>query len=354
MAEKKDRYVAYVGTYTHSNSVGIHVYDIDPDTGKMVEKSVAPINNPSYLKVSDDGRRVYSIADEGVASFRILEDGSLEFLTHQWIGGMRGCYVETDKQRRYLFVAGYHDGRVTMMRMGESGELTGIADGIFHQGLGISSVEKRLEPKVTCVDLTPEEDFLCAVDYGLDQIKIYRVHYDRGRLELVDILRFPYESQPRMLRFSKDGRFAYVMCERSNEIYVYEYKYNKKMPEFEKIQVVSTVGKGAYVLAASSMICFDSTEEHMYVSIDAKNCVACMNRDPETGMLERSFEFHISGDYPKTIMMMPGDKFIVVLNHDTNEIRTFEVDLEKKCALMRSAPVSVDKPNCIQIHKLPN
>ena len=27
MAE--ERYVAYVGTYTHENSVGIHVYDID-------------------------------------------------------------------------------------------------------------------------------------------------------------------------------------------------------------------------------------------------------------------------------------------------------------------------------------
>ena len=25
----QEKYVAYVGTYTHENSIGIHVYDID-------------------------------------------------------------------------------------------------------------------------------------------------------------------------------------------------------------------------------------------------------------------------------------------------------------------------------------
>ena len=25
----KDRYVAYVGTYTHGSSVGIHIFDVD-------------------------------------------------------------------------------------------------------------------------------------------------------------------------------------------------------------------------------------------------------------------------------------------------------------------------------------
>ena len=27
------KYVAYVGTYTHENSIGIHVYDVNPETG---------------------------------------------------------------------------------------------------------------------------------------------------------------------------------------------------------------------------------------------------------------------------------------------------------------------------------
>lgn len=350
MAQKK--YVVYVGTYTHENSLGIHVYDLDEKEGILEERSVTPINNPSYLKVSHDGKFLYSIADEGVAAFRIDENGDLEKINQAWIGGMRGCYVETDKKRRYLFVGGYHDGRVTMMKLNKDGSIRDIADGIFHQGLGISSVEKRLEPKVTCVDLTPEERFLCAVDYGLDQVKVYEVDYTKGKLNIVSVIRLPYESAPRIIRFSRDGRYAYVMCERSNEVYVYEYSVAGEEPVFEKIQTISVMGDEDYAMAASSMITFSSDEAYLYVSIDALNAVSCLRRDPETGRLEWEFITHISGDYPKTLHVLPNDDYFVVLNHDSDEIRTFTIDHEKKCCLMKNRPICIDQPNCIQIHKL--
>ncbi len=46
---------------------------------------------------------------------------------------MRACYVEIDSNDRYLFLAGFHDGKVTMMRLNEDGSIAGIADGVFHQ-----------------------------------------------------------------------------------------------------------------------------------------------------------------------------------------------------------------------------
>ena len=45
----QEKYVAYVGTYTHENSVGIHIYDVDVTKGYMTERKVVPINNPSDL-----------------------------------------------------------------------------------------------------------------------------------------------------------------------------------------------------------------------------------------------------------------------------------------------------------------
>lgn len=134
-----DRYVAYVGTYTHGTSVGIHIYDLDVEGGSMTERKVIPINNPSHLTVSANGKFLYSIADEGVAAFKILPDGDLEAMNEQWIGGMRGCYVDVDKENRYLFVGGYHDGRVTMMRLKEDGSIGEIADGIFHEAWSINT-----------------------------------------------------------------------------------------------------------------------------------------------------------------------------------------------------------------------
>ena len=71
------KYVAYVGTYTHENSVGIHIYDVDELRGTLTERKVIPINNPSDLIVSHSGKYLYSIADEGVEAFAIQPDGDL-------------------------------------------------------------------------------------------------------------------------------------------------------------------------------------------------------------------------------------------------------------------------------------
>ena len=40
----EERYVAYVGTYTHGTSVGIHIYDMNVEEGTMKERKVVPIH----------------------------------------------------------------------------------------------------------------------------------------------------------------------------------------------------------------------------------------------------------------------------------------------------------------------
>ena len=214
-----DKYVAYVGTYTHENSVGIHIYDLDVDNAAMKERKVVPINNPSDLVVSKDKKFLYSIADEGVEAFKILPDGDLESINRTGIGGMRGCYVEVDDDNRYLFVGGHHDGRVSMLHINEDGSLGGIADGIFHKGMGRSIAQRNFIPHVDCVKLTPDQKFLCAVDNGLDHVKVYRVDYEKGKLKPVYIIRGQMESAPRMMRFSKDGNYAYILYDCSTLVY---------------------------------------------------------------------------------------------------------------------------------------
>ena len=41
--------------------------------GKFIYRCEVEVDNSSYLTVSHDGRMLYSIADEGVVAFRILE-----------------------------------------------------------------------------------------------------------------------------------------------------------------------------------------------------------------------------------------------------------------------------------------
>ncbi len=346
-----DRYVAYVGTYTHEHSVGIYVYDVDLENGVLTERSVAPVNNPSYLCVSHDGKRLYSIADEGVASFEIDENGDLKKLNEEWNGGMRGCYVEVDSKRRFLFVGGFHDGRVTMMKLAEDGTIAGIADGIFHQGIGLSATNRRLDhPKVSCVKLTPDEKFLCAADYGLNQIKVYRVDYEHGKLKLEDIVRCTMDSGPRSIRFSGDGKNMYVLTELSNTIEAYRYNVVDDEPVFEKIQELRIWERN--VTTAASCMALSDDDNYLYVSVDGCNEVVTVRRDTDDGMIKVEQSAPCSGDFPKSLAPLPGGRYYVVLNHDTDEIRTFSVNHEKGYTLMVNPPISVQSPNCIRLHKL--
>ena len=72
---EKEKYIAYVGTYTHGSSIGIHLYDVDVEEGTLSERKVVPVNNSSYVVKSKNGKYLYSIADEGVAVFEIKPDG---------------------------------------------------------------------------------------------------------------------------------------------------------------------------------------------------------------------------------------------------------------------------------------
>lgn len=349
---KQKRYVAYVGTYTHENSVGIHIYDVDVEQGKLAERKVVPINNPSDLVVSKNHKFLYSIADEGVEAFQIEADGDLTPINKQWIGGMRGCYVEVDDKNRYLFVGGHHDGRVSMMRLREDGSIGEIADGVFHKGMGRSIAQRNFIPHVDCVKLTPDQKFLCAVDNGLDQVKVYRVDYRKGKLELIDILRGPIESAPRMIRFSKDGKFAYILYELMNMVEVYSYHLENDEPQFEKIQTISTVdGKEDDLCAASGME-VSKSGRYLFVSNAGINSVICYEIDSLTGKLSVEFATRVNSDYPKVLAVYPDERHYLTLNNNSNDIFTYRIDFEQGYSLQESACVKVDKPNCIYMLRL--
>ena len=95
----------------------------------------------------------------------------------------------------------------TVLSLNPDGSVGSIVDGVFDKGYG-SVAERNFRPHVSCVHPTPDGKYICAVDNGIDQVKLYRINTNRNRLELVDILRCKRESGPREIVFSKDGKFA--------------------------------------------------------------------------------------------------------------------------------------------------
>ncbi|MBR6380270.1 MAG: lactonase family protein [Lachnospiraceae bacterium] len=352
MAEKaSDRYVAYVSTYTMGDNHGIKIYDVNIDTGRFTEKDEVEITNSSYLTTSKDGKHLYSITDLGVESYRIQPDGSLEFHNFAPINGMRGCYLSTDYTDSYLFVAGYHDGKLTVLRLKSDGSIGRITDEVFHKGLG-SMAERNFRPHINCARMTHDNRFLLVADEGMDHVNVYSLDLKTGKVRLVDVIRSELESAPRHIKISKNGKFIYIVHEQSCDIDVYSYEFDGKLPQFEKIQSENIIRTGQGGMYAASALSFSQDYQYLVTSIAGDNSVGVYKVDQETGLIKKCFLLPVAGDYPKDAEILPGNKFLVSLNHETNEMTFFKIDPEKGTMIMNGPAMHVNTPNCILIQKL--
>lgn len=340
-----NRYVAYVGSYTYiGKSKGITVFDVDVEQGRLTKRDEVEVNNSSYLCVSHSRKFLYSIADEGIVTFRILPDGRLEKIDVTGIKGMRGCHLSIDKKDRFIFVSGYHDGKMTVLRLNPDGTVGNITAGVFNKGLG-GVAERSHRPHCNCTIMTPDEKYLCSTDLGIDQIKVYSLDKRNGSVELKDIVRCELDSAPRHIMFSSDGKFMYSICEMKNCVGVYSYDGSGKMPKFEFLQQVSTVLPNCNSNSAASEFKFSPDEKYILASNAGDNSVAMFRRG-EDGLLTRVSVLPISGDYPKDIAIFPDGRHLVSVNHESDTLTFFTINYDKGLLVMSARPVKVDEPNC--------
>ncbi|MDO4304694.1 MAG: lactonase family protein [Bacillota bacterium] len=351
---EKEKYVAYVSTYTSGNksSCGIRIYDVDMEKGRFTEKDQVQITNSSYVSISHNRKYLYSITDFGVESYKIKADGSLETLNHASINGMRGCYLSTDYDDKFLFVAGYHDAKLTVLRVNEDGSIGDITEEIFHKGLG-SIAERNFRPHINCVKMTRDNRFLCAADLGMDHVVVYELNHTSGKLRQVDIIRSEQESAPRHLKFSKDGKFLYIVHELKNYIDVYTYGLDERSnPVFEKIQSISTLNDYHAKGSAASALNFSEDFKYICSSNAGDNSAVVYSIDQTSGMLTKIFCLPVSGDYPKDVALFPDNKHLVSLNHESNSMTFFNVDTEKGTLIMNGREMKVDQPNCVIFYRI--
>ncbi len=346
-----DKYVAYVSTYTFKDNHGITIYDVDMEKGRFTLKSQVEITNSSYLTISHNRKYLYSITDFGIESYKIEPDGSLTTLNLAPINGMRGCYLSTDYTDKFIFVAGYHDGKITVLSLNDDGSIGGITDEVFHKGLG-NIAERNFRPHVNCVKMTRDNKYLMAADIGMDHTNVYKFNPSNGTIKVVDVIRSEIESGPRHIKMTSDGDYVYIVHEMKNYIDAYKYSEINDMPDFQKIGTYYTVNDYHAKGSASSALNLSDDENYIVSSTAGDNSVVLFKIDHETGELNKIFCLPISGDYPKDATLFPDNRHLVSLNHETNTMTFFNVDTEKGLLVMNGRELKIERPNCIIFHKL--
>lgn len=344
------KYVAYVSSYTKRSKNGITIFDVDIEKGTFIYRNSLEISNSSYLTCSHNDQFLYSITDMGVKSYEIDENGDLTEINFASINGMRGCYLSTDYTDRFLFVAGYHDGKITVLRVGEDGAVGEITDEKYVQGMGEVS-DRSYVPHVSCVKMSRDNKFLFASDTGMDHVNVYALDYNTGKLKTVDIIRSDVNSGPRHMIFSVDNKYLYVLNEIQNSIDVFNYTLlDSGYPEFERIQKVNTVEDYHASLSVSRALKFSEDREYIITSSAGDNSVEIFKRNDDDGTLNRVLCLPISGTYPKDAALFPDNKHLVSLNHESSTLTFFNVDLYNGILAMCAKEIKIDYPNCVIFH----
>lgn len=345
------KYVGYVGSYTHGKAKGITICDVDAEEGIFIPRKEIAVTNASYLRISNNRKFLYSVSDLGISSFKILEDGDLEFVNLGSINGMRACHISVDEEDKYIFTAGYHDGKASVVRINPDGSVGELTAEVFHKGMG-SIAERNFRPHVTCTRLTPDGGHIAVCDMGIDQVKLYEFDRYTGSIKVDKILRCDLESAPRSILFSPDGKYAYLICQLQNVVNVYTYDCIMGVPTFELIQTISTLDKNHNDKSAVAALRFSPDAKKLFCTNAGDNSVAYFDRDENTGLLTLRSVLPISGDFPKQICVFPDGKHIASVNHESGELVFFTVNEKDGIIVQHGAPMAVETPNCAVIKEL--
>lgn len=353
MAQK---HYLFIGTYTHTGSKGIYVYQFDAATGVATPVShTDSVVNPSYLALSADGRFVYAVNETGgdkpggVSAFAFdAKEGKLQLINQQLSGGDHPCYIAVTKDNKWAAVGNYSGGNFSLFPIGANGSLQPAAQTVQHKGSSANK-ERQEAAHVHATVFSPDEKFLLTPDLGTDKIMLYA--FDKNRTQPAQPHTQPFAqsvegSGPRHITFHPNGAWAYHIEELTGTVVAHQYKNgNLKM-----LQRLPAHEKGSTSKKGSADIHVSPDGKFLYASNRGdENNLAIFAIDAATGKLTPKGYQSVMGKSPRNFIIDPSGKFLLVANQETDNIVIFRRN--EKTGLLKETgqQISLPKPVCLKL-----
>ncbi len=386
------RYV-YVGGGTNTaeghRQEGIHIFRMDPENGKLTQiYAVESGPNPTFLAFSAGGEILFAVneTNDGAASaFRVdRATGGLSLINRVKVGGDSPCYLSPDPAGRWILVANYSSGSLSVLPVESGGRLGERLQVVTHEGSSsdsrrrlISRDEKNILAVIQlpgagdtvpegvrperqershahCILFDPGRRYALAADLGQDRVWVYRQGTD-GRLspaseklewcergwigpELAEAAQdarpegsgnpisghsLKPGAGPRHLVFHPNGRFLYVSTELASTVTV--FAWDGRTGELRPIQDLSALPADYLCSNDAAHLAFSPDGRYLYVSNRGHNSLAAFGVDGESGLLTPTGHFSTLGNWPRNFGVCPDGRFVLVANQESNSVVVFRV-----------------------------
>lgn len=338
-----------VGTYTKTcKSSGVYIYQIDKnfETIKLVPQSDS-IANASFLSLSKDGNRLYTLSENGAKSHILThrfnnETGKLSFLDSKSSAGANPCHIIEDDKN--VIIANYSGGNIVVFSKTENG-LSPAKQVVQHQGKSVN--EKRQEaPHVHGLSFSADHKYILVADLGNDTVTVYNYNKDSNNpLNVYQTTKMDAGSGPRHLVISKNGKQVYVLNELTSTITAFNFKEGK----LTKTSQVETLDKNFNGKNGAAEILLSRDGKFLYASDRGDVNMISVFAISKKGILSFVEKVSTLGKGPRNFTIDNTGNYLLVGNQYSNEIVIFHRD--KKSGKLRDSNkrISVCAPVCLLI-----
>ena len=331
-----------VGTYTEGTaSEGVYLLKFNPDTGESAVLGSAAAGNPSFLITSADGRLAYGVNEfsdgrQGVSSYSIGPNG-IRHIGSKPIpaGGEDPCNILLAGDA--LVTSNYTGGSLSAFPL-EGGGRIGEQSQCWAPSLEGTA-------HMHCAVLSPEGKFIFATNLGNDCIHRFELGSDGTPLggetlawSNADSLRYG----PRHLVFSRDGRFAYLICELGDMLVCFSYADGILTP-IQTLQAYAGGGHGA------ADIHLTPDGRFLYTSHRLKDDgIAVFKVDSEAGTVTPA-GYTRTGIHPRNFAVTPDGRYLLCACRDSDSIEVYAIEATSGELLPTGHAISLPSPVCVQV-----
>ncbi len=357
-AERAGELLVYVGTYTTGKSDGIYLFRLNLSSGEL--KHVATtrgVVNPSFLALAPSRQYLYAVNEVGefagkksgaVSAFVVDQrTGELRLLNQKPSWGADPCYVDVAAGGRFVLIANYTGGNVTVFPIRGDGSLGESTDIKQYQGSSINR-ERQEGPHAHCIVLDRTNRFAYSCDLGTDKIMIFRFDAHDGKL-------LPGEQPwvqvkpgagPRHLAFHPSGEYVFVLNELHSTVTAFVRDQGKG--SLKELQTLATLPKDFTGTNSSADIHVSPDGRFLYCSNRGHNTIAIFAIHPGNGLLTTVGHESTRGMTPRNFAIDPSGMFLLVANQKSDNIVVFRLDQKTGRLISTNQIVEVPSPVCLK------
>ena len=343
-----------VGTYTHTNSLGIYRVKFDPNSMSMDTLSIATdIQNPTFLAIRPNASHVFAVSEIPIGlvySYQIGGDGDLTLQGVEETGGAGPCHIELNRDGTSAVVSNYEGGSTAFFEIAPDGRIKKSNSFFQHYGSSVDGV-RQTKPHVHSAIYSLENDEVFVADLGIDKIVSYGLKRtnngiipDRKRVKSTGI-----GFGPRHFCWHPSGRYLYCINELDSSISTFIHAADGFLTH---LQTVSTIPSEVSRQNTCADIHISPDGKYVYGSNRGHDSIAIFAVDSLSGELTFKVAIPSGGNTPRNFALTPDGRFIFVANQDSNNIVIFE--REATTGLMNPTGVETQIPLPVCIKFLPD